>query len=541
MSTLDKTTGGATSTRLPDIVLPPESGSFPADTPLGPGLAHRSPRAPDRGVGLAPRAVSPEPDEGTTEPKILLYSPPESEAAPGNDMASESSRERPTGAEPPDEGDSAAEASPTAEEPAPSPEAHPSEPASSPAPGLTTAEDRGEYTAVTVYYGTDRALLKPAAPDQPASVPWGSFSLASAGLTLILAGLALRFRPARLTRLLAGATLAATVLFGLAGIVAASRNALWAGRSADGEDIEYGGERGDLTLGTCEVAIPKRHEIGELESPSIFRLEFREDPAKHVSVLRTTRIDPDEFFGQCRRCIERSESKGAFVFVHGYNVSFNDAARRTAQIAYDLRFDGVPMFYSWPSKATMTGYTIDETNVQWTVPHLKAFLAQVSQRAGARQVHLIAHSMGNRALTSALRDLSFQPDASRPKFHEVVLTAPDIDAEVFKQDIAPAIVKTAQRVTLYASSNDVALAYSKTFHGYPRAGDTGGELVVIPGIDTIDVSAVDTSLLGHSYYGSNDSVLADLFEVLHDAAPPDQRKWLRAAQLGVLRYWIFQR
>ena len=30
----------------------------------------------------------------------------------------------------------------------------------------------------------------------------------------------------------------------------------------------------------------------------------------------------------------------AFVFLHGYNVTFEAAAYRTAQIAYDLRFDG---------------------------------------------------------------------------------------------------------------------------------------------------------------------------------------------------------
>ncbi len=30
----------------------------------------------------------------------------------------------------------------------------------------------------------------------------------------------------------------------------------------------------------------------------------------------------------------------AFIFVHGYNTSFDYAIYRTAQIAYDLKFDG---------------------------------------------------------------------------------------------------------------------------------------------------------------------------------------------------------
>jgi esterase/lipase superfamily enzyme len=40
--------------------------------------------------------------------------------------------------------------------------------------------------------------------------------------------------------------------------------------------------------------------------------------------------------------------KQAFVFVHGFNVSFENALRRTAQIAYDLNFDGAPFLFSWP-------------------------------------------------------------------------------------------------------------------------------------------------------------------------------------------------
>jgi esterase/lipase superfamily enzyme len=126
-----------------------------------------------------------------------------------------------------------------------------------------------------------------------------------------------------------------------------------------------------------------------------------------------------------------------------------------------------------------------------------------------------------------------------PLFREVILTAPDIDADVFRRDIAPAIVKTAHRVTLYASSNDEALVMSKKVHGYPRAGDSGSQLVIVPGIDTIDVSSVDTSLLGHSYYGSNGTVLADLLDLLHDSKPPLQRRWLRPRQLGEMLYWAF--
>ena len=223
----------------------------------------------------------------------------------------------------------------------------------------------------------------------------------------------------------------------------------------------YGGDRGELELGTCEVSIPKDHEVGEMESPSVLRLEFREDPERHVVLLGVEPESADEFYADLRSCVGRSAGKEAFVFVHGYNVGFETAVRRTAQIAYDLKFEGAPIVYSWPSQEGLLAYTVDETNVVWTVPHLKEFLLGVARQSGAKSVHLVAHSMGNRALTSALRELALELKADCPRFHEVVLTAPDIDADVFRRDLAPAIVGVADRVTLYASSNDEALIASQ--------------------------------------------------------------------------------
>jgi len=128
--------------------------------------------------------------------------------------------------------------------------------------------------------------------------------------------------------------------------------------------------------------------------------------------------------------------------------------------------------------------------------------------------------------------------ASRPLFHHVVLTAPDIDAGVFKQ-LASTMKRVADHVTLYASSNDQALLASKWLGGgYPRAGDAGGQLIVLPGIDTIDVSRIDSGLLGHSYYGENRSVVSDLFNLLSGKLPAE-RFGLHRLQSAAGDYWAF--
>jgi esterase/lipase superfamily enzyme len=306
-------------------------------------------------------------------------------------------------------------------------------------------------------------------------------------------------------------------------------------------DEMFGNDRSILTYGTCNVSIPREHRMGELESPSIFRLQFRQDPSKHVVLLSTAISEKGKFFAELADRVRAVSKRTAFLFVHGYNVTFEDAARRTAQISYDLGFEGAPTFYSWPSQGTATAYTVDEQNVEWAQANLRGFLEDFFTRSDAQNVYLIAHSMGNRALTRAVASLLADKPAVRDRLTEVILTAPDIDAGVFKRDIAPALAASGRPITLYASSNDLALAASKKVHGYPRAGDSGQGLVVVSGIETVDATAVDTSLLGHSFFAEARSVLSDMFYLIRNGQRADQRFGLRPIVSKDGRHWEFKK
>ena len=63
--------------------------------------------------------------------------------------------------------------------------------------------------------------------------------------------------------------------------------------------------------------------------------------------------------------------------------------------------------------------------------------------------------------------------------------------------------------------------------------------MVLPGVDTIDATKVDTGLLGHSYYGDNRSVLSDLFSLVRYDLPPEQRFGLIRHTLRQEIYWAF--
>jgi esterase/lipase superfamily enzyme len=94
-------------------------------------------------------------------------------------------------------------------------------------------------------------------------------------------------------------------------------------------------------------------------------------------------------------------------------------------------------------------------------------------------------------------------------------------------------------VTLYVSDKDWALLASKTFHKYPRAGFVSDNLMVAPGIDTVDASLVKTDFLSHSYYGDSTTLIYDIYNIINTGKRPGQRQKLSQVTDGNGVYWRF--
>jgi esterase/lipase superfamily enzyme len=305
----------------------------------------------------------------------------------------------------------------------------------------------------------------------------------------------------------------------------------------------FGASLAALTYGSCEVSIPRDHRMGEMEAPNFLRLEFREDPEKHIVLLNVSTQTKDNFFSSMAERLRHSTSHSALLFVHGFDNSFADAARRTAQMTYDLGFSGDPVFYSWPSKgeAAISAYNDDAKQIELAQLNLTAFLRDFFARSDATNIYLVAHSMGNRALTRSISTVMSENPAWRPRLKEVILAAPDIDANIFKSQIGPSLAAMGSPITLYASSSDKALSLAKAINnGHARAGEAGPDLVIVDGIETIDATGVDTDLIGHSYYGTNRSILSDMFYLVREDKRPDNRFGIVAVNAGQHRYWTFK-
>lgn len=307
-------------------------------------------------------------------------------------------------------------------------------------------------------------------------------------------------------------------------------------RAADPKRLHFGLERArKLELGQALVSVPKSHEVPEVERPWSVKIPYfdvkiyeeTEDPAKHFTMREMRSLTREEFLTVVRDRLKRSArfKDHAFIFVHGFNTTFDNAVYRTAQIAHDLKFDGAPFLYSWPSGGGVASYTYDRESSGQSEPFMRDFMELVVSQSGAKAVSVIAHSMGNQPVLQVLKDMRrLSPDVV---IDQIILAAPDVDRDNF-ENIANEIKGLAKGITLYVAANDRALSVSRRFHGgIPRAGDvpTGGPLV-LSGVDTIDVTGVSTDSLGinHSGYAENNALLNDIGLLLQTGERPPEKR-----------------
>lgn len=320
----------------------------------------------------------------------------------------------------------------------------------------------------------------------------------------------------------------------------------------DEKRLDYGSERGRrLELGRALVTVPKAHKVPSIERPWTIRVfnitlyEEQEDPNRHFTMDEIKALSQDEFLALVHERLAASAryKDHAFIFVHGYNTSFDYAVYRAAQISYDLKFDGAAFAYSWPSGGGLASYTYDRESSGQAEPYLKEFMELVINKTGAKSVSIIAHSMGNQPTLQVLKDLRRStPDGVH--ISQIILAAPDVDRDSF-ENIARDIQGLATGITLYAAGNDRALRVSRNFYGgVPRAGDvpTTGPLV-LPGIDTIDVTASSMDALGlnHSGYAENNELLKDIGALIASGIRPPRLRTPALEEVTTDRglYWRY--
>ncbi len=304
--------------------------------------------------------------------------------------------------------------------------------------------------------------------------------------------------------------------------------------------IGYSNEFGNtLAFGSGQVQISRKNR-SDLKTKVIQTIwQGAPGPEGKVELTSLSPADETLFFDDLNSLLSRSPQKDVLLFVHGFNVNFPSSIMRAAQIANELPFNGPIISYSWPSQGGVEKYLLDGQVANASVEPMARFLESLASSVPeGTKINIIVHSMGNRVVMRALNRLPEHFTNEKP-FQNVILAAPDVGVSEFRE-LAPAIIAQSNRVTLYSGSGDVALAASKAVNQERRAGDSR-EPLVMEGVETIDVSAVDTSFMSHSYYGSNRSVLSDLFSLIKQDSAAADRRWLLSKSHHGMNYWVFEK
>lgn len=308
-----------------------------------------------------------------------------------------------------------------------------------------------------------------------------------------------------------------------------------------GSRLEHVGS--GMSYGSVMVSLPENRAKGEIPLKPVY-IPYSNDAArKYVLLYPLKSLSKDQFFRNLSDATLGVPKNAAFIYIHGYNNSFDDAARRTGQIAVDLELPVVPVMYSWPSLAHKVAYSKDLNNAEASVDCLEGFLHDFAMNSKAQQIFVIAHSMGNLVTTRAMKSLLQKNPILSSKFTQVILAAPDIDPEIFRVEIAPQFSKLKMPVTIYTSRRDRALMASSIYHtgwkNKPRLGHPDSLADTIDGFDFIDASDIPTNFMGHDYIGSNRKLLSDMKTLFVKGVRASGREGLFGYPMPVPKRWKF--
>ena len=287
----------------------------------------------------------------------------------------------------------------------------------------------------------------------------------------------------------------------------ATPEAIFVGTTRLAEAKGFGRGRADAaSYARYDISIPPDRAAGEVNWPPRSR---KPDVTRDFLTLAETRFaDPKAFRTALRSAMDLREQADAVIYVHGFNNTMAEGVYRVAQMHHDLQVPGVAVHYAWPSRGSALGYVYDRESALFARGGFEELLAEV-KAAGAREVVIVAHSMGAALTMETLRQMVLRngPEAL-DRVAGVVLLSPDLDVDVFRA-LARDIGELPQPFLIFGSSKDRVLGLSARVSGN---SDRLGNLRDVSQIADLKVTYLDTSAFdvgaGHLNLGENPALLS---------------------------------
>ncbi len=267
------------------------------------------------------------------------------------------------------------------------------------------------------------------------------------------------------------------------------------------------------------------------------------------------RFGSEKFFWELHG--DMMESTDVLVYIHGYNVSWEEAVGSALALQEMLNRPGVGdkeqrvavVLFTWPSDGSMFPYRAYKSDrsdardsgfaVGRAILKLRDYLARLREAVNKKEaklceqdIHLLCHSMGNYVLENALqRIIQFTPGPVLPRiFGHIFQCAADVNDTVLEEGAPMArLHELGESVTIYYNRNDKALIISDVTKSNPtRLGTSGAArpFKLHNKIHQLDCTPVAGGIVQHSYYLSgsvNTDIRYSIDGVSHDATTRDRQ------------------
>ena len=333
-------------------------------------------------------------------------------------------------------------------------------------------------------------------------------------------------------------------------------------------NLRYGFKRSNsLAFGTTVVDLGQNTTWDDLVEASRTHTRFGDFELRLVSIDEFTRLPPAPMpyqvidgeivedpeavaaldasvarvHAEVKRRLALTPRKDVYLYVHGFNNSFEDAAFALAELWHFFGREGLPIVYTWPAgHPGIFGYTYDRESSEFTVFHLKQLIKWLSEQPEIENIHLIAHSRGADVAVSAFRELVIWARGAglnpreRFKIKNFVMAAPDLDVQVMSQRIAAERLALAvDQATLYTSPGDKAIGIAEWLFASPRGrlGTLGIDELTEEEIGRMKANAARVTVVnfegestgyGHDYFRTNPAVSSDIVLMIRYGLKPGE-------------------
>ncbi len=239
-----------------------------------------------------------------------------------------------------------------------------------------------------------------------------------------------------------------------------------------------------------------------------------------------------------------SVSGDLLFFVHGFHTDLDGALQSICDLEEKYINDKSPIkhivSFTWPAMNKLLRYRDDAKDAELSgqtlgrcylmlIDFFRAiFGPNTNQPINApcnNNIHLLAHSMGNRVVESMMTKLLSERDGHITAiFKEIILAASDVDWQVFEDPHSfNKLTEIGQRATVYYNTKDIALFISETTkNAFNRLGKYGfrdynkvpAHVYSVDCSRISDESGIENKLIEHWYYKESLRAVNDITQVL---------------------------